>query len=86
MVVPGFLFVVFLNLIEEVGTVLMLLHRSISIQSRSSLEDRIVPLRACLCCNDNVAFEPNSQELGLEDILVAHCSYRCVPVGRLAAS
>ena len=28
----------------------------------------------------------NSQALGLDDIFVAHCCYRCVPVGRLAAS
>jgi len=24
--------------------------------------------------------------MGLDDIAVAHCSYRCVPVGRLVAS
>ena len=43
-VVPEFLFVLLLNLIEEVGTVLMLLHRPISIQIRLLPVDRIVPL------------------------------------------
>ena len=85
MVVPEFLFVLLLNLIEEVGTVLMLLHRSISIENRLPPVDRIVPLQASLSCDESAEFEPNSQALGLDDIVVAHCSYRCVPVGRLAA-
>ena len=55
-VVPEFLFVLLLNLIEEVGTVLMLLHRSISIENRLPPVDRIVPLQASLCCKYNAGF------------------------------
>ena len=54
--VPEFPFVLLLNLIEEVGTVLMLSHQSISIENRLPPIDRIVPLQASLSCNYDAAF------------------------------
>ena len=88
-VVPGCLVALFLKpLIKEVGVLLMLLYFSISVGNgnRSPPVDRIVLLQAILSCNYSAANGPNCQVVGLEDIPMAHCSYRCVPVGKLAAS
>ena len=57
-----------------------------SIQIRLHLAARIVPLQAGLSYIFDAASEPNYQGAGLHHICTAHCSYRCVPVGRLAAS
>ena len=71
-------------LIEEVGTVLMLLHRSISIENPFPPVDRIVPWQVNLSCIDDAEYQPIYQAVGLEDIAAVHRSYRCVPAGRLA--
>ena len=59
---------------------------SISIENRSSPVHRIVSFQASLSCNYDADYKPIYRAVRLHDIIVAHCSYRCVPVGILEAS
>ena len=85
-IAPESLVVLLLKPLEVVGAVLMLVDDSMSIQNPLSPVDRIVPLRASLSCNDDAESQPTYQAVGLDHMIVAHCSYRYVPVGRLPVS